>query len=389
MNRFLLLLSIYVVAGMVSCSGSANQLSHSNVAELEEILFLSSHESIKRGKYFRFNYESELAASNPENEQFMAKIKVTLDQMNAIDAKTVEIIQEIDQIKLELLKKNGENTHFSASDAGNENQLIWSAFDPQEALSPIRLNLKVIDPTKYPEVNTLSDPDKPTQKGLKLWMDLIRYRAAVVELLSTYQYSERSFSLKTRPINRYKNQNDLIEKVEQMVAEGNANVKEDAQVLQDIYIHLTKPVIMGDGLHWMTSRFGNLPLATLINNLSFLQNEILHARAMALAHCSSKWCFCGNRIFKEVKFTVLAPEKARRNQEIEIDVFLAAFEYYLKPEFTFDQGMIESVKDGIATIKVKAGGAKEMRLSGTVSFELPADDDVLILPWEKTIRIED
>lgn len=370
-----------------SCQNQAKDFINADILPgLEESLYRSNLEHLKRGKYFRFHYESELAIENEENRLLLSRLRTNLDQMDSIDAATVKMIRFIDEVKLDLLKRNHESIQ-ALPRVKPEDKSLWSKRDEKDPLLPLRLDLAKLDPVKYPDINPLSSAEKPLPQGEMLWKSLISYRAEIVRLTASYKSGDRHFNFRPQAINTFKDHKDLTDKVMQMVEAGNINHREDEQTLQDIYILLTKPGQTANGQHWVTFRFGNLPLAAMINNLSVLQNEILGARAMAISHVAYKRTYCGSRYFKDIQFKIIAPDSVRKGEEIKLYVFLAGFEYYLEPEFVCDQVQIESVENGIATIRLTANGKDEMLLSGTVSFELPTGE-LYGFPWKKVIRIE-
>lgn len=382
---YLLILSL---SSFFSCSEGKIQLNN-DAAALEEMLFESNLESIKTVKVHRFHFKKMLSETIPETALLRSKIRITLNQMDSIDAKTASIIQKIDHIKLQLLKQNGEKIDFQSSNLNNENKIVWSQTDRKNPLLPIRLNLNPIASDQYPDQFELLDENSElTQKGIIFWKELLQYRSDLVDLVGTYTIHDQHYDLKTTQINHFENQKELLMKVRKMISESNANLIEDPQILENLYIRLTKPESNQNGDHWISATFANLPMVSMINQFSLLQNEILAARSMAIAHISSKGSFCGNYIFDQIKVTVLGPDVSRKNEEVKIKVFLAAHDFFIEPEITVNSGEVIETKEGITTVKVKIQGKKEMILKGTVSYKLP-DGDVNVIPWEKTIRIED
>src|SRR5690606_18167870 len=127
----------------------------------------------------------------------------------------------------------------------------------------------------------------PKGNGIELWKKLNDYRTKIVELAGTYQMpgSDKKFSISPKAINDFESNAKLVDEVTKMVKGSKANLKEDQQVLIDLYVGLTKleknEVHDMKDVHWVGMTFDHAPLVAGIAALSSLQQDILSARALA------------------------------------------------------------------------------------------------------------
>lgn len=331
-----------------------------------------------RGNGFMLDVNSELKTlpKNDENKSKLAKLASIYKQMEGVDKITAKMISEIDKIKLEILEKSGEAiTEYK--DKSEEN-ILWRKYNAKNSPSlPIRMNLMAVqakDQYDVPMHEIIGDDIKnPTGSGKKLWNDLIDYRSKLVETLGSYKFGENSFVFKAKAINDFESNDDLTKKVKKMVA-GNtkANLKEDQQMLLDIYINLTKPERLKvhdlDGVHWIGATFDHSPLVAALASLSSMQQDILSARAMALAHLKSK-VTTGEYSFNKIMPLAYGPMIANNGEEIELQVMMAAFDSDNQPTVTYAGQKVQDVSNGYGTVKAKVSGSSEMVLTGTVAIK--------------------
>lgn len=338
---------------------------------IEENTQKSNIAQLDRGDGFKSDVSEELntTPNNAENAAKRAKLNKILDQMKQVDKITGSLIQDIDKIKIEILKESGEEvSKFSDND---DQTIMWYA---GKDCKPARMHLMAVqakDQYDIPMHHIVGEDIKtPTGAGKKLWDDFNKYRADLVKIVGSYSDGTKSFSISPKAINTFKDNKDLQKQVEKMIAASKANVKDDGQVLQDIYINLTKPerVKQNDmeGVHWIGQTFDHSPLVAAVASLSSMQQDILSARAMALAHLKSK-VSTGEYSFNKIVGLAYGPSIANTGDEVELQVMMAAFDSDNQPEVT-GPGAI-TIEGGKGTLKTKVSGGAEMVLSGTVSIK--------------------
>jgi hypothetical protein len=337
---------------------------------IEENTQKSNIAQFDRGTGFYKDVDSEIRTTpnNAENKLKLAKLAKIKSQMDKVNSLTASMIESIDKIKLDILEKSGENV--KDVKPNNEETIIWKKYDKKEPCVPTRMNLMAVqakDQYDVPMHEIIGDDIKnPTAAGKKLWADFNKFRNDLVETVGTYD----KFSIKPAAINAYATNEDLTKKVAKMIQGSKADVKEDGQVLQDIYINLTKPerlkVHEMEGVHWIGATFDHSPLVAAVASLSSMQQDILSARAMALAHLKSK-VTTGEYSFNKIVGLAYGPSIANTGDEVELKVMMAAFDSDNQPTVT-GPGAI-TVENGQGTIKLKVAGGAEMNVSGTVSIK--------------------
>ncbi|MDD2984177.1 MAG: GldM family protein [Crocinitomicaceae bacterium] len=348
-----------------------------------------------RGQGFIMDLRSELASTkdDAENAAKREKIKFYLKQMTEVDVETAKMIKHIDDIKLDILKKSGEETDFTPANKNNNEKIIWSKYDAKNyPVLPIRMNLMAVqakDQYDVPMHEIIGEDLKnPTGSGKKLWADFNGYRSKLVEILGTYKLGDKSFSIKPIKINDFKDNKDLTDKVTKMVKSSKANLQEDENALIQIYMSLTKlekeEVNQIKGVHWIGKTFDHSPLVAAIASLSSMQQDILSARASALAHLKGK-ISTGEYSFNKVMALAYGPAIANGGEDVELKVMMAAFDSDNQPKVTSSSGEI-TVDGGQGIVKIKTSGSGEMKISGTVAIKKKSGD-TKTEDWSHTIKI--
>jgi hypothetical protein len=219
------------------------------------------------------------------------------------------------------------------------------------------------------------DIKNPTGKGAELWKTFNGYRSTILELTGSYKWGEKTFSMKPSDINEYETNAELIKKVTAMVdASKDANLKEDRQVLIDLFMMLTKKekneVHEMKDVHWVGMTFDHSPLVAAIAALSSMEQDVLSARALAMAHWKSK-VSVGEYSFNKIMPLAYGPGVVNNGDDVELQVMMAAFDSDNQPVVTVTEGAtaeIEYKGDGQGRVKFRAGGAN-MALKGTVAIK--------------------
>lgn len=358
---------------------------------IEENIQKANIVQVDRGDGFYGDVKEEIqAAKGPDNVAKKKKLEYVLGQMDKIDKETIDMIEFIDKLKIEILNTAGENT--SAYKDKEHTNILWKKSDKAK---PARMWLAAVQGMdKYDEpmqvMGIADDIKNPTGNGIELWKKLNDFRSKIVELAGSYKMpgSDKSFSISTKPINNFESNAKLVDEVTKMVKGSKANLKEDQLVLIDLYVGLTKleknEVHDMKDVHWIGMTFDHAPLVAGIAALSSLQQDILAARALAMAHYKSK-VSTGEYSFNKIVPLAYGPVVANSNEEIELKVMMAAFDSDNQPKVTANTGTITYPGNGTGVVKINTGGST-MELSGTVSIKnksgVPKTEE-----WNHTIVI--
>ena len=109
----------------------------------------------------------------------------------------------------------------------------------------------------------------------------------------------------------------------------------------------------GKKVHWISATFNDATLISAIASLSLLEQDILSARAMALAHWKSKVSTCGYS-FNTIMPLATGPSTSFEGEEVKIQVLMAAFDSENQPRVTTTYGtsMITHNGDGTGTVMI-------------------------------------
>ena len=351
---------------------------------------------VDRGNGFYMDVKSELSSTknDAENKAKREKLSYVIKQMDKINDATGKMIDKIDQLKIKIMTESGEAV--GAAKANDEASIIWSKYDAgKDKVLPGRMNLMAVqakDQYDVPMHVIVGENIKnPTGEGKKLWEDIIQFRKEIVELTGSYKWGDKEFKVSPKAINTYKDNKDLTKQVKDMIAKSNTNHNEDDEVLAELYIGLTKmekfEVHGVKDVHWMGATFDHSPLVAALASLSSLQQDILSARALSLAHWKGK-VSTGEYSFNKVMPLAYGPAVANNGDDVELQVMMAAFDSENQPVVTVTDGAtaeIEYKGDGQGRVKFKAGGTT-MKVSGTVSIKKKSGA-TKTENWEKEIII--
>jgi gliding motility-associated protein GldM len=198
----------------------------------------------------------------------------------------------------------------------------------------------------------------------------------------------KKFFFKAPEINKFKDFNDLNAQIDKAIAASNVNM-DDKEAIKKIYGSLTKQerseVHEVANVHWIGKTFDHSPSVAAIASLSSMQKEILTARADAVSLIRSR-VGGGEYSFNKIMALAYGPDLANNGDDIEVQVLMAAYDSDKQPEVTVNQGSVAETRDGKGFIRMKASGATEMKLTGTITIKnksgIPKTQN-----WEKTIKI--
>lgn len=329
----------------------------------------------ERGEAFKKALVEEMNTTTKDEAgaQKKKKVKFFLDMIGKIDAQTAKLIEEIDNIKLDILEKSGENiAEYKDTD---EETILWKKYDKKNTpLLPIRMNLMAVqakDQYDVPMHEIIGEDIKnPTAAGLDLWKNYNKYRKFLCETVGSYKEGEKTWSFKAKDVNDHKDNADLVKQVKKMIKSNKVN-PEDIPVIEQLYAELSKQERVSTaeekGIHWIGKTFDHSPLVAAIASLSAMEQEILSARATAVGHLKSK-VSTGEYSFNKIMPLAYGPLIANTGDEVEVQVMMAAFDSDNQPAVTYGGTKIQDVKDGYGTVKTRVSGGAEMVLSGTVAI---------------------
>lgn len=353
---------------------------------IEENIQISNLNEYGRGEEKKSDLKE--VAEDKSAPDVMKKAKALLLVVEKIDKMTAEQIKMIDDMKIEILKTCGEDVTKTGEEA-----IITSPYNTKEPLKPARMNLMHVEgKDKYDEpmlvMGIAEDLKNPSGNGKKLWESYNKYRTDLTELIaSSSSTPEKKYSFKDPKINKYKDFKDLKGQLEKSLK---TVAVDDQEALIKIYQSLTKleRVKMEENeegeVHWIGKTFDHSPSVAALASLSSLQKEILTARADAVALVRGR-VGGGEYSFNKIVALAYGPEVANQNEEVNIEVMMAAFDSDKQPIVTVNGGTLKETHDGRGFVTAKAGSS-EMNLSGTITI-LNKSGVPKTMPWEKKIIV--
>lgn len=355
---------------------------------IEENIQISNLNEYGRGQEKKFDLEE--VATDKSNPEAMKKAIALLKVVNQIDKMTADNVKMIDDMKLEILKKCSENIEQTG-----EGFIIKKPYNEKEPLKPIRMDLmKVEGKDKYDEpmdvMGIAEDIKRPTGNGIKLWNSYNQYRSDLCALIASSSSSkEKKYSFTDPKINSFVDFTDIRKKLDKSIK---SVAMDDQEALIKIYSSLTKNERVDDpeadlkGIHWVGKTFDHSPSVAALASLSSLQKEILTARADAVSLIRSR-VGGGEYSFNKIMALAYGPEVANQNEDVEVQVLMAAFDSDKQPKVVVTSGnaTLRETKEGKGYVVTK-GSNGELHLTGTITI-LNKSGIPKMMPWEKTIQI--
>ena len=380
----------FIILFLSSC-GEKSGAEIETVLLLDEILQRSNITQVETGNTYFNNIKSELAATkDPDQKIKNGKLNYILSKMVELNRATSSIISMIEHYKIQLLESVGENV--SEFKANSPDHIIWHEYNDE--CGPSVMNLRaIISKDILVGENLFINGDTPSIEGIKLWDAINKFRIDVVSAVANYSIiKDQDFSLEIQSINSYKSLEELDSLIAEMIENSNANLKEDKATLFDLYKHCTKPEMIdidNDSRHWITASFENKSLVECIATLNSMENDILYARAIALRHWSTKAHICGYG-FTSILPMVSGPSIVHPGEEIDLTVFMGAFDEYNQPLIEIEEfnGEIFYPGDGTGRVVLTAPSIQtELEISGTISIKNKSGI-YKTKEWTKTIMIQ-
>ena len=327
--------------------------------------------------------------ANPVKAQ---KVKYFLSIVDKINASTAKRIELLDGVKMSILEKSGELLTPKKDD---EETVIWVPYSKKTPLKPALINLMAIsakDQYDVPMHEIIGENLEPiTGSGKEIWSSYNAFRNEICDLAGTYSPpGGKKYVFKSTSINKFKNNQELEKLVDAMIKknEGKFNMLDDGEIIKQIYMLLSKNEIADmqeeKNLHWIARTFDHAPLVAALASLTALQQEVLSARATAIALIKSR-VSTGEYSFNKIMAISYGDAFVNAGEEAEIGIMMAAFDSDNQPIVTTNAGQV-TIADGRGTIKVKVSGGDEMKLNGTVAIKKKSGE-VKSEKWERVIKI--
>jgi gliding motility-associated protein GldM len=358
--------------------------------------FVAIEENVQKGSLTQLDRgeasKADLVeAKNDISPEKVKKVKYFLEIIDKIDKETASRIKEIDNIKLEILKKSGEKV--DVEKLNDKETILWKKYSDKEPLKPSRMNLMAVqakDQFDVPMHEIIGDDlTNITGTGKHLWKSYNSYRNTICDLVGTYSPpGGKTWSFKASDINAFEDNADLSKKVDKMMGKSKFNDVDDYEVLKQLYIELTKNERYNTeelkNIHWIGKTFDHSPLVAAIASLTSLQQEILSARATAVTHIKNR-VSTGEYSFNKVVGLAYGQPIANVGDEVELSVMMAAFDSDNQPTIT-GPGAISYPGDGQGILKVRVSGSNEMVLNGTVSIKKKSGE-MKTEKWSHKVKI--
>jgi len=355
---------------------------------IEENIQVANINEYGRGEEKRLDLkEVSEDKSAPDVQKKAANLMKFVKQIDEITAKEIKFI---DDLKLEILEKCGENT----KEIG-EGKLIEKMYDSKDPIRPTRMKLMHVDgKDKYDEpmgvVGIAEDIKNPTGKGKELWEGYMKYRKDLTELIAKSSSTpEKAYTFKDPNIVKFKE--DGKDLATQLDKHMKGVAPDDVEALKKIYGALSKNerADMHEGeikdVHWVGRTFDHSPSVAALASLSSMQKEILTARADAIALIRSR-VGGGEYSFNKIMPLAYGPDIANAGDEITLEVLMAAYDSDKQPTVKPNQGTLKETKDGKGYVTVKASGTSNMELTGSITI-LNKSGIGKTLNYSKTVKI--
>jgi len=386
---------------------------------IEENTQKSAVTQLDRGNGYVSALKQGITENKEQAPQKAAKCMYYLGVIEKIDKKTGEIIEFIDQVKLNILKESGE---IITSEKNNDKEtIIWKNYNKKDPLRPTRMNLMAVQAKDQYDVpmheiigEEINNP-APEKDGMKLWKMYNDYRAFIVESTGTLHDKIDSASgkgignpahtVKTYPINKFNDNKDLDKQVTDMLYKSNiydkdkGNIKknDDFDLLKQLYMELSKQERFDEindvkNVHWIGKTFDQSPLVAALASLTAMQLEVLNARATAAGALAEKVVVAELSFNKLIALASISPSVANPGDPIELRVVMGAYDTDNMPDMGEGGWTIEN---GMAIKKMSAPSG-DQTFSGTISIKAKSgaikkenwETKIGVLTNEKTAAIE-
>jgi len=353
--------------------------------EIERNIQQATLTQLEKGNDDRKVIEANIDQAKREMEQGKEGAKEKYEKllqyrkiMNTIDADAAKLIKLIDDAKLLILEKSGED--ISTVGDGNKDVILWKPYDTKNPLKPAELNLSAVQAKDNFDVPIMEligseissiDESKP---GMAIWKALLAYRKSILMNVGTYADGKNNWQIKNvTDINQFEKIKDLKDKISAMLkGGGNKANPRDLDRLSEIYEVLTK-LEKADhhevkDIHWLGRTFDHAPLVGALASLSSLQNDVHSARARAFALLKTKLEGGAYSFNKVTGMAFPSAAVVDPNGEFNVTVFVGAYDTDKKPKVQSISGggTLVETKEGMAVYKFKAPSQGDVNVGGKV-----------------------
>lgn len=322
--------------------------------------------------------------SNPDFRKKMLKLMSFIDDIE----KTMSLgIQEIDELKIELLKSAGEKVY------SKNNEIIKRYPDKNSPFITLLIDpSKIKNPLDYKSVDNIMFGNKNSARKILLSKNKICVKLAQkLEGSVSHDFSDKLFYFNPPNLHSFRNQKELEIKVRSAIKKSNVNA-DDQEMIVSIYDVLYSSEMI-HGKHWENYTFEGLSLIDALTNLTIIQRQLFEARTNFLMAISYRVAFCGCTMFdySQTRPIVDAPGVVKKGDSIEVRVFIATAKNYPQNQIKLSSGQQNKVlldKNGMQYIKLKADKSKEINLSGSYTIFNYAGIP-RTYPWKKKVYVLD
>lgn len=118
---------------------------------------------------------------------------------------------------------------------------------------------------------------------------------------------------------------------------------------------------------WVHGTFNNIPVVAAVSMFSKFQNDIKNSEAMVLEILNGKIGLDDYKFDKLKPVATINQGYALEGQELEATILLAAYNSTVNPNISSSAGAVK-VENGVGTLKLKASGQGERKVTGTISI---------------------
>lgn len=326
-----------------------NQLTNTIILMEDEIQGINIVQNDRGNGYYSDVKSEAISSRGSEYEMKRNKLNSVLAQMDEINSSTETVIAYIDELKKELIEQSGSE---------NAQQLQRIISRSRNGSQPARMVLSnLISPLNRV---TISSTDSSS-----LAQELEELRKNMIQAVGTYDWG-KAYHVNTVETLKAQTDNQAFRNLvlTHLNRDGAMNEKEDGQVLIDLYSTL-----------WSAQQeIGLFQTGALLTNLSLLsaiEQRILAARALALAHWKSKVSTCGYG-FDSILPIVYGPSIVTSSDTFLLVGIMAAFDSNNQPTIvvtSHPNAVVRYDDKGKGIIEVKNLPKGEHSIEGTISIK--------------------
>ncbi len=300
-----------------------------------------------------------------KTETKIPKLQFVENRMLEIKNSTQEIITYLDSVKLDLLKKGGNDIQLSQKGAHSIIQRVYN-----NSCLPISLNI----------INLQNGQNTYSLNLKDFGGRLTKHRTNILSLIGDYEFAGKSRSFDEFSIPKWENFNQLWRIVRDSLKVQGTLEPGDPEIMSEIYLTLTsfqfykEPLLSGT-------------LLDKVATITSIQYNILEAYNMAVAHWSSR-VSRSELILTDYKVICLAPQNANKGENIEFEILVVGYDAYNTPVISIDSAtgnLNEKSEEG--KVKLTMGNSNA-EISGSIKI-MTKMGIYHSYPWKTTIVLKD